>query len=164
MRKLVVLLIIPVLLFGCAIFDKMYSKPEHLICDQIEAKDSIICREAHRIGVEPEQMGDLLLDATAIAVIVDPENKQRIGEFIKAVEDILTKTPILTFANLVGFLEDEKEKSELIAQIVSRRLDWLKVDEIIGQFDYKVIMIHLEHQKAQLNLNTLKESRALPQV
>lgn len=159
---LFVSLVLVFLLTGCATFDKMYNKPKNLMCDQIEAKDSIICLKARQIGVEPEQMDALLLDATAIAVIIEPENKLRIAKFIDAIEEILTKTPLITFASLIGFVEEEKEKSELIAQIVARRLDWLKVDEYINAFDMNLILAHLEHQKSQLNLDALGVVKAVP--
>jgi hypothetical protein len=142
----------------------MYSKPEHLLCDQVEAKSSVICKQARKFGLEPEQLDSLFLDAAAIAIIVNPENKEFIIDFINEVENVLTKTPLLTFANFVGFLEDEKEKSELIAQIISRRLDWLKVDELIEPFDYNLIMIHLEHQRSQLNLEKIAVPKAMPSV
>ncbi len=165
--KLIVLvfaLAVALILPGCATFDKMYPKKQASVCDQTEAAGSVICRETQKMGLQVEQMDSLLLDAVAIALIVNPEDKQTVEAFITKIEVYLTANPMMTFMNLIGFLEDEQEKSALIAAIVARRLDWLNLDELIKSYDFKLIVLHLEHQKAQLGLDVSRWPKAIPKA
>jgi hypothetical protein len=146
LTKLTVILLTAVFLSGCATFDKMFPPPAELVCDRPEAAESVICKEFRAHGVEPEQVGNLILDSVAIAALVKPEAKAAIERFILKFRIAVAHSPVVNLAMMFTWIEQHEVEFKVIEGIFSRRLPWLKeVDEYITDYDHWLIEEHLKH-------------------
>lgn len=125
---------------GCTTFKKIYQPPEQPICDRDEAKNSLICKYSREVGIEPENIRDVFLDARDLYIVVKPEKAAEIKEVTTAMREMLKKNPFLTPAQLFTWVQNNQGKFRAMVGIMNRRMPWMaNVDEIFDPFDAYMI-------------------------
>ena len=133
-------------LIGCSTFDKIWPRPKEPVCDREEAKNSLICEYSRKIGIEPEQYEDVVLDTLAVAMIVEPEKMKAVRHFVDRTKDLMKANILLTPAQMFTWVQKNQDQSKAIANIVSRRLPWMEnVNDLFDPFDIWLIEEHLKH-------------------
>lgn len=138
-------------LSGCSYFDRIYTPAPagKGVCDRPGAESSIICRVCHDMGIEPEQLDGLLLDASMVAIIADKDiDREKVLGFIDRIE-LYLEISDLTHRMLIRFIEDEAQ-AEALSILLSRKLKNFDIPDVIGSFDRKLIRLHLSNQRDRL--------------
>lgn len=127
---------------GCETFNSLYPAPEKKVCDQ-EQYQGVICDLFHKAGAEPEQYQDVILDATDIALILKPELGAKVKAFTADMRLKIDNEPWLWLVDYVGYAE-QRAKILGIMQILSRRVEVLKVEVQLDGGSYNLIMAHFD--------------------
>lgn len=153
MKKLLILLILTtVLLFSCTGF--MAGQQESKVCDLTihpEAAGSVICQVAYNINMTPEQMDSLFLDSTLLTwTLTNVEAK----DVVASIDNIISfmennSMQDIALEEVVTMVLKESKKSKAFAQIVSRHITAFNVPQLMTDYDKRLTMIHLDHQRAQ---------------
>ena len=152
MKKLIAILLVVGLLAGCA---GMYPAPEAPVCGTPEATSSVICAIGAKIGQTPEQMNDMLLDASLIGIGTKVTTGPQLKDAVIKVQKWVTDKQILTVKGIVAYLVSEAKIDPALALLLSRRLVFLQVPGLETQtltpFDRGLVDKHLANQLEQLN-------------
>lgn len=152
--KRVAVIFICLLFFGCN-FTFLNTSPGDNICLQKppEAK-SWLCEASAAAGVTLDTVDGLLLDGTAIGVIVADVDIKRIGSFLDKVDRYLNLATIenLTYTIFFNRLNEDAAKVEVIKAMLNRRLAIFKNNEIISAWDLYVLRLAVQHQREQFGL------------
>ncbi len=152
MKRLIAILMVIGLTVGCA---GMYPAPEAPVCGKPEATGSVICAIGAKIGQTPEQMNDMLLDASLIGIGTKVTTGPKLKEAVVKVQKWVTERQILTIKGIVAYLVSESQIDPALALLLSRRLVFLQVPGLETQtltpFDRGLVDKHLANQLEQLN-------------
>jgi hypothetical protein len=152
MKNLIAILMVVGLMTGCA---GMYPAPEAPVCGTPESNGSVICAIGAKIGQTPEQMNDMLLDASLIGIGTKVTTGQQLKDAVIKVQKWVTERQILTIKGIITYLVSEAKIDPALALLLSRRLVFLQVPGLETQtltpFDRVLVEKHLANQLEQLN-------------
>ena len=152
MKRLFALLIVAVLVAGCA---TMYPTPTDPLCGKPEAAGSVLCAIGARINTTPEQMDTMLLDASLVGIGTKVTTGAEMKAAVAKVQKYVNDTPVLSVNLVIGYLVKEAKIDPALALLLSRRLVFLQVPVLdaktLTPFDVSLIKGHLAHQLEQLN-------------
>ena len=137
---------------GCA---TIYAPPANPICAQPEFSGSVICAIGDKVGMSPEQMDDMLLDATLIPVAVKQVQAADMKKAVAKVRKWVVEKDILTMEGISAYLYQQAAVDPALGLLISRRLPMFSnVPELsVKPFlacDKKLVIMQLDHQDAQL--------------
>lgn len=139
-------------LTGCA---SVYQPPPVPVCASLDATGSVICAIAEKIGSSPEQMNDMLLDASLIGIGTKITTGAELEAAVGKVQAYVTEKKILTVSGIIKYLVEEAKIDPALALLLSRRLVFLQVpgldQKTLTPFDIKLIEKHLANQVEQLS-------------
>lgn len=152
MIKRIILCVALVCMVGCA---SMYPVPPAPICGKPEAESSVICAISAKIGTTPEQMNDMLLDATLIPIAAKVVSAQELKDAVGKVQKYVKEKDVLSVKGIVAYLVVEAKVDPALAMLLSRRLVFLQVPGLETQallpFDKELVLSHLQNQMDQLS-------------
>ena len=151
MKSLIVALMLA-MVAGCA---SLYPAPTAPVCGMPEAAGSVICAIGAKIGQTPEQMNDMLLDASLIGIGTKVTTGQQMKDAVAKVQKWVTDRQILTVKGIILYLVEEAKIDPALALLLSRRLVFLQVPGLETQaltaFDRSLVDKHLANQMEQLS-------------
>jgi len=138
--------------------------PQPSVCDtqrpaEFANSPSYICEVAKKANMTPEAIDGLLLDATAMAYVTDQVKIKDIGDFLSKVRQYLKpqdKCSGVSFDALIGFLDMEASKSQVLMSVLSRRIYMFRSMMPISDFDCWMINKSIQHQADQFGLKVVK--------
>jgi hypothetical protein len=152
MKRLIALLAIILIMTGCA---TLYPTPPAPLCAKPEAAGSVFCAIGVKIGITPEQMNDMLLDASLIGIGTKVTTGAELKLAVGKVQKYVTSTPTLSVNLIIGYLVKEAKIDPALALLLSRRLVFLQVPglemQALTPFDKGLVEKHLANQLEQLN-------------
>lgn len=113
------------------------------------ASGSVICRIASDMGWTVEDVDNAILDATALSWAFDAVGKDDIFSLCDKVEAVVTLNVNVPMSRVVNILVDDAKKSKAVANILSRRLVYFDVPDIIKPYDVHLILLNLKHVRDQ---------------
>lgn len=147
MKKFLVLSCL-LLLVGCA-----GIPAEESVCNtRTDAANSVICRVASELGWTVEQVDTALLDITIAAWAFDKIDKEEVLAACDRVEELVLTGENVLMSQVVDLLVGDAAKSKALAAILSRRIVFLNVPELITPFDEFLILAQLRHQREQFGI------------
>ena len=155
--KTAALLIATLTLFlgGCATVQHMTMEESVCVNRPAEFKEqpSHICDVSWQLQIPPEETDSLLLDASAMAYVVNAIDKQTIAHFLDRTEASLTLTCAnLSFNDVLENISTDAEKSLLLTRVLNRRLRFYASPQFIGKFDCWMMHKAITHQREQFGL------------
>ena len=151
MKKLIAVLMMA-MVAGCA---SMYPTHTAPVCGIPEASGSVICAIGAKIGQTPEQMNDMLLDASLIGIGTKVTTGQQMKDAVAKVQKWVTEKQILSIQGIVAYLVSEAKIDPALSLLLSRRLVFIQVPGLETQaltpFDRGLVDKHLANQMEQLS-------------
>lgn len=136
---------------GCA---SVYPPPATPVCAAPEAAGSVICAISQRLGITPEQIDAMFLDAALVGigtkVIKAAELRKAVDKAMLWVRD----KDILTIDGLTRYLVTESTIDPALAMLLSRRLGLINLPDLgikpLTAYDRELVIAGLQHQLDQL--------------
>ena len=152
MKKLFIFILILIFTASCA---SVYQRPAVPVCSKSEAAGSVICAIGAKIGTTPEQMNDLLLDASLIGIGTKVTTGAEMKAAVAKVQKYVAEKPSLSAKLIISYLVTEAKIDPALALLLSRRLVFLQVPGLETQtltpFDVGLVKAHLDSQMEQLS-------------
>jgi hypothetical protein len=121
-----------------------------------EAK-SWLCEAAAQQGVTLNSVNDLLLDATAVGVIVAKVDIAKIDKFTAKLQSYLDMASVekLTYALLIKLMNIDAQDAVVLQSIINRRVGMFTSPEIISDWDIHLLSLAIQTQREQFGLPKL---------
>ncbi len=113
------------------------------------ATGSVICRIASEMGWTVEEVDNAILDATVLSWAFDVAEKDQILELCSRVEAVVNLDINVQMSRIVALVVDDSKKSQAIASILSRRLIYFDVPDVIAPYDRYLILTNISHVRKQ---------------
>jgi hypothetical protein len=140
------LAVVFLMFFGCA--GSMPAEKSVCATDQA-ATGSVICRIASEMGWTVEEVDNAILDATVLSWAFDVAEKEQILSLCEKVETVVNAEVDIQMSRIVALVVEDSKKSMAIASILSRRLIYFDVPEVITPYDRYLILTNLKHVRDQ---------------
>jgi len=125
------------MIVGCA-GNTLSPAPESPICDDSAYADSLICKRLRSAGMEAEQARDILLDANAIALIMEAYTPEQLMTKLDEWESFIGRVDasyVLFYLKVV----DDTKKAKQVAGILERRLPVFSSGDILSDSDRSLL-------------------------
>jgi hypothetical protein len=136
---------------GCA---TVYPPPAAPVCAAPEAAGSVLCATAARIGISPEQIDAMFLDAALVGIGTKMIQAADLRRAIDKAKVWVAERDILSIDGLVRYLVTESAVDPALALLLSRRLGLINLPDLgvrpVTAYDKSLILAGLDHQLEQL--------------
>lgn len=142
--------------FGCTTVKTMTMDESVCVKRPAQFIDSAshICDVSWQLQIPPEDTDNLLLDASAMAYVVNAVDKNKIAQFLNATERYLgAACGDMTYDSLFDKIGADAAKSALLMRVLNRRLRFYKSPEPISDFDCWMMHKAIDHQREQFGLD-----------
>ena len=113
------------------------------------ATGSVICRIASEMGWTVEDVDNAILDATILSWAFDVAENDQILGLCDKVEAVVNLDMDVQMSRIVALVVDDSKKSKAVASIISRRLIYFDVPEVIAPYDRYLILTNISHVRKQ---------------
>jgi hypothetical protein len=150
------LILLSIALSNCANTMSMMGMEDSICTNrppEFTISKSHICEVSAALNIPPEEVDNLLLDASAMAYVTDQTNRKKVGQFLTVVENYLG--PIcsnITYDTLLTNIKLDAENSALLMRVLNRHLRLYGSPETISDFDCWMIRVAIQHQREQFGL------------
>jgi hypothetical protein len=132
----------------------LYQKPAAPICAKPEYAGSVICAIGEQVGVAPEQMDDMLLDASLLTVATKRAKAQDMKKAIAKVRKWVVDKDVLTMQGIQAYLAEQAKVDPALALLLSRRMPMFAnlpglSDKAFLPIDKQMVISQLDHQDEQ---------------
>lgn len=130
----------------------IYPEPTAPICEL--NKEAVLCKLFAYVGVEAEQVHDMLLDATLVPVGLSAMEASEIVDAIDNVSAYVEEFGTISFNDLVLYAVKEAEVNPAFGLLISRRLSrFVAVPELsyapLDPASRKMVLDHLQANRDQ---------------
>ena len=158
----VICLIVAVIVSGCG--GKMQGSGSVLSFDPNDPKEvcvkkppeaeSWLCETAVSSNISLNKLDRLLLDGSAVGVILADVDQVRVDIFLTKVENYLSLASVegLTYKLLIERLKMDAAKGTVLKNLLSRYIDMFATDSLITEYDLYLIRLEIDNQRAQFGL------------
>jgi hypothetical protein len=124
--------------------------PDICLTKPADAK-SYLCEAAAKSGMTLNTIDWILLDASAIGVIVAKLNKDQIKRFLDKMDGYLDMQN-MTYSLLIEKMQVDAASATAIQAIISRRVGIFMNPAVISNYDIGLIRLEIKRQKQQFGV------------
>lgn len=116
--------------------------------------ESWLCEAAVSSNISLNKLDRLLLDGSAVGVILADVDLVRMDIFLTKVENYLSLASVegLTYKLLIERMKMDTAKATILKNMLSRYIDTFMSDSLITEYDLYLIRLEIDNQRAQFGL------------
>ena len=112
---------------------------------------SYLCDAATKAGVSLNSVDSLLLDSSAVAVVLSKTDIAKVAVYLTKIDGYLN-LDALTYEFLISQMQIDAAQATVLKSILARHIAIFNSPQVISNYDLTLIRLHIAHQKAQFGL------------